>query len=116
MSDLRERIFSRSHIKRTTVDGFGETIGIREFSVPEAGEFLQLIGRVQKGDADSQDILLAAVVRGACDPDTGERLFTDGDLEWLSQQGAQMIGAVGRAVLKLNGLGGEGGDAEAGNS
>ncbi len=110
---LRDKYKEAGGLRRdtVTVPEWGE-VCVRELTAPEY-EHYQL-GQLDfsKTDSEGRPARVAKLdfARLVCwvviDPETGERVFTDADLEWLAAKPNRILEPLGTAALKLTGVGG----------
>ncbi len=101
--DLRERI-RKAEVKGTQrkVDGWGVTIELRPMSVAEKASLA-----VDEEDLkpDEAAMMLPKVIVMTCyDPGTGLPVFTEEDIEWLSDQPANVVEEIALAGLSISGV------------
>jgi hypothetical protein len=113
MGSLRERILSAKDIKSEVfhVAEWGEDVKLVGLT---AGQRLRVIKRstVTEMNADGkseskQDQALLyplLIIESAHDPATGEKLFTDGDIDTINARSAGTIEDLAMAVCRLSGM------------
>jgi hypothetical protein len=99
-------------LSRDAILGFKDT-RIGRIDVPELGGEVciasltaQEADQIRKLGEDGTPASVGVVILGACD-ETGARLFTDKDKPALAKLPASVMGRIGNAILKHNGLTGE---------
>lgn len=106
MTNLRDAILG-APLKRVTVevDGIGE-VGIREMTAAErdAWEAEILERRGDDVEVNLEGIRVKLLVKVLVDPESGERLFADEDVELLGGISGAVAGDLFAAAQKLNGL------------
>lgn len=104
---LREQILEINDIK-------SENIKIPEWNDLEvqvksitAGQRSAMIEKCmnKKGDIDTTGLQYYSIIEGACDPSTGERLFTDADISQLKKKSSSALNTISEAFNEINGFG-----------
>lgn len=106
---LRDQILAADDLQRRRVDvaAWGVTIEVRELSVRgrllwrEAG-FTKTGERYEARDDDT--LTMALLVACCFDPDTGQRIFGEADIEALREKREDVLSDLIAAALDLNGL------------
>ncbi len=104
MSNLRERIrASQPQVETLDVEGWNETVELRPMTV---GQKYGLFGDSADDLKPEQlaTMLPQVIVLTAHDPETGDPVFTDADLDWLAEQPAGPVETVAMAGLAISGL------------
>lgn len=105
----RETILAvKPEVKMIHVPEWGADIGIKKLTVRQRDE-LVMLSRKNKDDAPAGQALVAIIIACACDAD-GKAIFAPGDVEGLQNQQADVIDAVARQAMKLNGMSAEDAD------
>lgn len=105
--DLRGRI--RSSVPKgesLEVEGWDATIELRPMSVAEKASLAVEDEDDLKAD-EAAMMLPRVIVFTAYDPESGDRLFTDEDLEWLKDQPSNVIETVALAGFRVSGVDGD---------
>jgi hypothetical protein len=112
---LRERIrASEAPTRLLEVDGWDVTVEIRSMSVAEK---FGLFGDDDEITLARTGQMMPDVILLTCfDPETGDKLFTDEDREWLADAPAGPIETVAMAGLSLSGVDQDAIDAGKGDS
>lgn len=79
-------------------------IEIRSMSGAERSRFLTETRKPGSDDADLNKFYPMIVVLTAYDPETGERIFGDNDMEDLNLKSSGALELVASAALRLNGI------------
>ena len=105
MSTLREKILAIDDRPLEVVDvpEWGCKVGIRTPSIIERNRLVQSYtdgdGRVQ-----IETMFQWLVIGTACDPDTGELLFTEDDLDELAQRSATVMDRLADVAMRAAGI------------
>lgn len=104
-STLAQQIFAANDRRATTVEvpEWGVEIELRSLSVRERQALLDQ-ARALDDDADAAPIYARAIIACAYDPATGERVFTEGDMEALLDRSAAAVDRLAPAVMEVNGM------------
>lgn len=84
------------------VPEWGDGVGVRVRSITVA-EHKDFTSRLKEGDDDAT--IAASLMVVACVDETGSPLFTEADAAMLLAQDASAVKRIGRAAMRLNGLG-----------
>ena len=57
-----------------------------------------------EADWDPEEVFPLLVVRSAYDPETGDRVFEDADVDWLVEKSADAFEILINSALKVNGM------------
>ena len=111
---MKERLAERASEHRRSesfeIKEWGETVELRSLSI---GAKFAIFGEdaeigddggfnMKMGDLGS---MLPQVIIGTCyDPDSGERIWTEKDAEWLAEQDAGVLEPLANAGMKISGL------------
>ena len=106
MSELRDKILQFDDIEVETVtvpEWGGVTVELRTPTVQARGE---LISQFMKdtGKIDYVRMYPALVVATSYDPETGEQLFTNDDVDALTLKSSKAMERLGEVAIKLSGL------------
>lgn len=84
------------------VPEWGVIVLVRSPNARERAELLNMLA----DEADERRMLLfpLVVVLTVCDPETGDRLFTRDDVDWLLGKNGKVIQSVAQVGLRLAGL------------
>lgn len=110
MSSIKQRIRDAKDLAREVVDvpEWDVTIEVRSMSARQRAQFAAQIETAQREDGVVQRIesLWRVVLLTCCfDPDTGERVFNDDDIEWLMEEkSGVVIDRVANSCLEVSGL------------
>ena len=100
----RDRIFAASDLGREVVEcpEWGGSVTVRGMTLGERDRFIAAV----RNDVQHLPALLVALA--AIDAKTGERLFSDEDVQALAEKSPVAIERVGAVALRLSGLNPEG--------
>lgn len=104
MSELRERILAAQDIatERVFVEAWGVEVEVRGMSGRARAELMQ---RAMDGQALNIGKAYPLLVIGCTfDPATGERIFSEADLEAVSEKSGAALEQVAFAAARLSGL------------
>lgn len=106
MSELRDQILAFDDIETRVVEvpeWGGVKVEIRTPSVAARGE---LIAQFIRDDSKIDYVRMypALVVATSHDPDTGERLFTNDDIEALKEKSSKAMERIGEVAIELSGM------------
>jgi len=100
--DLLGRIRAKKpESKPFTVEGWGETVELRSMTIAEK---VGLFGDGDDVKEQMADLLPNVIVLTCYDPTTDEALFSEDDLEWLSNQPANVVEELALAGLAASGV------------
>lgn len=103
-ASLRDRIKANATVFPTeTVEAWGQTVEVRSMTVAEQARLVDKFTRVD-GTRDVGGWVPAVIVATCFDPQTGEPVFTDDDVDWLRAQPASAVDGVATAGLRVSGL------------
>lgn len=103
---LRDRIKSTATVFPTEtvqVPEWNVTVEVRSMTIADQSRLVDRFTR-EDGTRDVGRMVPAIVVATCFDPVTGERVFTDDDLEWLADQPAKVVDDVASVGLRVSGL------------
>tara|TARA_R110002020_G_scaffold123484_1_gene279990 strand:- start:11320 stop:11700 length:381 start_codon:yes stop_codon:yes gene_type:complete len=88
------------------VDAWGVKIGVRSMTALQRSHMQEEWAAENENTATK---LFSMVLLNCCfDPDTGEQVFAEEDLEWLlAEKSAQTVDDVAQACLRISGLAGD---------
>lgn len=116
---LREQILQANDLKseNVTVKEWGVTIQVREMSAGDRERMLKQHSEYTK-KGDNTAAVCSVIEQVSFDPETGERIFEDGDTEKLAEKCESALLAIYRAAMKISGisLADDDGEPEAGKS
>jgi hypothetical protein len=104
---LRTAIRECDDIKREImpVPEWKQTMEIRGLTTGERGDVFSRARVDVAGEQTDPRLLFPLVMIAACYvPETGEKLFEDGDIDWLVQKSAGVTARIASAILRLSGL------------
>lgn len=104
---LRERILEMKGLASCTevVPEFeGIQLELRELTGAQRLQYQESV-KTEEGQVVLAEYYATALVLGAYDPETGERVFTLEDREALYEKGFMVIERLGKKILSLSGIG-----------
>jgi hypothetical protein len=104
---LRLAIRECDDIKREImpVPEWKQTMEIRGLTTGERGDVFDRARTDATGEHTDPRLLFPLVMIAACYvPETNEKLFEDGDIDWLVQKSAGVTARIASAILRLSGL------------
>lgn len=102
---LRDKIKNCDDIKKEIVhlDTWDCDIEVRTISAKERSNIVSKA--MDKDNKIKNDILHSLMIIASCyDPETGEKIFQDGDHEWLLEKSSNPIEKLSASVMRLSGL------------
>lgn len=87
-------------------------IEVRSMALGERNEMLQRASEGE-GDTNIQSVYPEMVVRCSYDPETGERVFSQDDVEFINTRRADLVDKLALAAMKLSGMDEDSVDEEA---
>lgn len=104
----KDQIFTANQLQHEDVEipDWGGSVRIRELTVGEANEIRQLAESLSdKGDTlRTEAVSKKTLSLGAIDPSTGGRLFTEEDVERISERKSVGILMLAAAIMSLSGM------------
>lgn len=90
-------------VETIDVEGWGVKIGVRSMTALQRSQMQEEWATDEDNTATK---LYSMVLLHCCfDPDSGEQVFTEEDLEWLlAEKSAQTVDEVAQACLRISGL------------
>lgn len=102
METLRQRLNSVPAFTSETVEAWGERIEVRSMSVIEKTMITAL---AEKDGKLAMEVLLPGIIVATCfDPETGDKVFSEDDIEWIKAQNAGVIEQLAAVGIRLSGL------------
>ena len=103
MSSIRDRIAASDDRRRVTVDvpEWDVKIELRSPTVRERGALFDAHYSADGTIADPSRLAVDAVIACAYDPDTGEKVFTDDDVDFLYERSSVVLDRLAAAVTPL---------------
>lgn len=104
MSTLREAILNADDLESRTVEvpEWGVTVELRSPSVERRGEMMTEY--MTDGAIDFVRLYPALIVATAFDPESGDALFTNGDIPLLAKKSAKAMERLGAIASELSGM------------
>ena len=121
MSRLAEQIRAAHDVSSELyeIPEWDVTIELRSMSARQRAAFASSVdfpadGNVE-GNGNRVDLMWGTVIQACCfDPDDGEHVFTEDDIEWLmAEKNANTVDALANACLAVSGMGADS-DGDAG--
>lgn len=105
MSDLSEKIKAAEDVKSelVTVPQWDVKIEVRTMSGFKRAELLQSC-LTDDNDFDQDKWQGGLIIETAHDPETGEKVFTQEDAEWLMQKSSAPLELLAATATRINGL------------
>jgi hypothetical protein len=102
---IRDRIRSTADVRSeiVEVEQWGVKVEVRSMTGRERAAYLQA-ATDENGDPDFVAMFPAVVVATCFDPETGERVFQEGDESWLPDKAAAPLDQLARVGLRLSGI------------
>lgn len=102
---LRDQIRDAKDIESRIVEvpEWGVKVELRTPTVRTRGEMISEFMK-DDGKIDYVRMYPSLVVATAYDPDTGERLFSLDDIEWLEEKSAKALEHLGEVAVELSGM------------
>lgn len=112
---IRELIFSKHDIptEQVEVPEWGITLEVRGMTGEDRIRIIARATDTETGMANLQMVYPEIVIACTYDPETGERVFEDGDRDALMSKSAQAIDRLANPGMTLSGLTKEAQDAQA---
>lgn len=106
---LRDRIRAAGAVgasgEQFEVEEWGVTVELRSLSVGAKNRLVEMRDGGEAPESDRLDKFVAQVLVQTCyDPETGERVFTNDDADWLIEQPASAVEPLLLAALRQSGL------------
>lgn len=101
---LRDKIMASPIFDKEVVDvaAWNAKVEVRSMSLAEK---VAITERSKRGSEMDLAVLLPGVIVATCfDPETGDKLFTADDVEWLQGQSAGTIETVSAVGIRISGL------------
>ena len=108
MSKLADKIRQADdrEVEIIDVDAWGVKIGVRSMTALQRSHMQEEWAAENENTATT--LFSMGLLHCCFDPDTGEQVFTEEDLEWLlAEKSAQTVDTVAQACLKISGLSGD---------
>lgn len=102
---LRDKILEAADLSHEDVDvpEWGVTIRVVSPTVRERARIVSaFMGK--DGSPDIEKMYPALVIATACDPESGDHLFTEADFEALSGKSGRAMETVAQAALRVSGM------------
>lgn len=101
--NLRDAIKAKCDLKESTIriDEWETDLLVRELSIGERGKIMDL--HISE-DATNEDKVIATVIAGTYNFETGEKLFTAEDADWMVNKSSDALDKLYKAILKLSGV------------
>jgi len=80
---------------------------IRKKLVKVDDKFLKAVSD-EAGNVDNEKLFFGIIIASAYDPQTGQKIFSDSDIELLESKSSKAVDKLATAALEINGLGGVG--------
>lgn len=103
MSSFRDKVGDAWATTADKVDVAGVTVEIRSMSVFDKACLVK--NATTDGQVDAEKLHPWVVLTCCFDPETGDRAFTDEDLEWVAAQDAETIVNLSQKCLEMSGMG-----------
>ena len=102
---LRDRILDADDIGRELVDvpQWGVEVEVRTMSAGKRSRMLQTCA-LPDGSVDLDRLYPILIVATVFDPDSGERVFTEADMEALQEKSAASIEFVAQKAMEMSGM------------
>lgn len=99
---LRDRFAALAPYRKETVpvEGVGD-VEVRSLTLGDRNRALTSISD-EDGNADKELIIAALIIASSFDPETGEKVFHDSDIEFIQGQDAGRMDELGKSAMKLN--------------
>jgi len=112
--NLRDKIKAVNDIEKRTVivPEWDTTLEVRSMSGTQRAQIFTR-NTDEKGKVRTDRIYLDVIVCCTYDPETGERIFADEDIEWLGNKKGAVLERIGAIAFEISGIGKEAiGEAE----
>jgi hypothetical protein len=102
---LRDRIKEAQDDRRemVEVEEWGVTVEVRSMTGKERAQTLQRY-LTEDNEIDWEALYPELVIASTFDPDTGERVFSPDDGDWLNEKNAGALEHIGQVAMRLSGL------------
>ena len=104
---LKEKIKSAKDLNSETiyVDEWDVNIEIRAFSARKRLEIGKFASNMELKDSESNLKFIGSLLKESCyDPETGEQIFEESDVEWISDKSGVVLDKIVDKALRINGL------------
>lgn len=103
--NLRDKILSAKDLETqiVPVPQWGVTVEVRGMSGRQRSIFLKDI-MDKKGNVDTLKLYPSLIIASTFDPETGERVFEDGDFDAIAEKSGGALEVVAQVAMKLSGL------------
>ena len=107
--ELYDKIRNVDDIKKLDIDipEWGVIVGVHSMSGLDRAMLLNKCIDNKTGSVIQEKFQAGVLIACCRDPETGERLFSDGDAEWLMQKSSGAIEKLASAAMSASGLTGE---------
>lgn len=105
---LKDKIQAADDIKSEMVEvpEWGVTVEVRTISGARRAEVFSRATNTE-GNVVAGTAYISLIVAAAYDPETGEPLFSQDDVEWLKEKSAKATERIATVAARLAGIGGE---------
>jgi len=115
-SKLRQQIIEADDIQteQVPVPEWGVTVEMRGMDGHARAKYMEMFRDEDSGRINYQALYPTAIIECTFDPETGERVFEDGDQDFINQKSGKALERVASVAMQLSGMSEES-EAEAGN-
>ncbi len=105
-NDIRTKIFSANDIKNelVKVEEWDVTIKVKTLTGRQRSEMMNSALNLQTGTVDFVKMYPELLISACYDPETDEKLFTEGDMDQLNEKSGAAIEKIATVVLRLSGM------------
>ena len=106
MSSLSDKIFAADDIESELVEvaQWGVTLLVKSMSAKARAALIDYAIANNGGNFNIQQVMPDIVIQCTFDPETGERVFLDGDREALMAKSAGAVEEVAAVAMRLSGM------------
>lgn len=106
MSSLRDRILGAEDMTKEIVDieEWGVKIEVRSPSAKFRSQLMRQFVDVETGQVNYELMYPSLLIATCFDPDTGEKVFDEGDVEALNQKNGALVEHVAQAAMRVTGM------------
>ena len=116
-SAIRSKVLLANDIgsKLMEVPEWGVTIEVRSMTAKERA-YVQMASRNEDGEPNLDRLYPLLVIYSAYDPESGERIFDEGDVGALATKNGKVMEELASVAMTISGMNEDAVDAAAGNS
>lgn len=103
---LRERILEKDDRQSELIEvpQWGEKLKVVGMSAKERARLLRRITDTETGEMDIELMYPLLIIATAHDPDSGEKVFTEDDIDALNDKSGGALEVLGSAASRLSGM------------